>query len=63
MVSINGECLTERLCLIAPRSLAWITEDLPSVGPHDVLVQTRAGAISVGSELSSGHLWLSKPLD
>ena len=51
MVSMNSKRLTERLCLIAPRSLAWITEDLPPVGPHDVLVQTRAGAISIGSEL------------
>ena len=51
MVSMNREHLTERLCLIAPRSLAWITEELPPVGPHDVLVQTRAGAISIGSEL------------
>lgn len=41
----------ERLYLTAPRSLAWITEDLPPIGPHDVLVQTRAGAISIGSEL------------
>ena len=51
MVSMNRERLTERLCLIAPRSLAWITEELPPVAPHDVLVQTRAGAISIGSEL------------
>lgn len=51
MVSMNSKRLTERLCLIAPKSLAWITEDLPPVSPHDVLVQTRAGAISIGSEL------------
>ncbi|MHB8597924.1 MAG: zinc-dependent alcohol dehydrogenase [Ktedonobacteraceae bacterium] len=51
MVSINGECFAECLCLTAPRSLAWITEELPPVGPQEVLVQTRAGAISIGSEL------------
>lgn len=51
MVAMNRGRLTERLCLIAPRSLTWITEELPPVGSHDVLVQTRAGAISIGSEL------------
>lgn len=40
-----------RLCLTAPRSLAWITEELPSIGPHDILVQTCVAAISIGSEL------------
>ena len=49
--SMNRDRLTERLYLIAPKRLAWITEDLPPVGPHDVLVHTRAGAISIGSEL------------
>jgi alcohol dehydrogenase len=51
MESINRVRTTSRLWLTAPRSLAWITEELPSVGPHDVLVQTCAGAISIGSEL------------
>lgn len=39
------------LLLTAPWRLEWITEDLPPVGPLDVLVQTRTGAISIGSEL------------
>ncbi len=51
MVSMNRERLTEHLCLIAPRRLAWISEELPPVGPQDVLVQTRTAAISIGSEL------------
>ncbi len=51
MVSINKEHLNLRLCLTASRSLAWITEELQPLGPQDVLVQTRTGAISIGSEL------------
>ncbi|GCE20851.1 zinc-dependent alcohol dehydrogenase [Dictyobacter kobayashii] len=43
--------MTERLDLVAPRSLTWITEELPSLGPHDVLVKTLTAAISIGSEL------------
>lgn len=39
------------LFLTAPRQLAWISEELPSIAPQDVLVQTRTGAISIGSEL------------
>lgn len=39
------------LFLIAPGHLEWITEDLPPLQPHEVLVQTTAGAISIGSEL------------
>ncbi|GAC1482209.1 MAG: alcohol dehydrogenase catalytic domain-containing protein [Ktedonobacteraceae bacterium] len=51
MIAMNREHLAERLYLIAPEKLIWISEDLPPVGPHDVLVQTRVGAISIGSEL------------
>jgi len=39
------------LLLIAPRQLAWATENLPPLQAHEVLVQTRAGAISSGTEL------------
>lgn len=39
------------LLLTAPGQLAWITEDLPPLQPDEVLVQTTAGAISIGSEL------------
>lgn len=52
MESSNRVRTTSRLYLIAPRSLAWITEELPPLGPHDVLVCTSTGAISIGSELS-----------
>lgn len=39
------------LLLYAPRDLRWVTMALPELGPHDVLVQTRIGAISLGTEL------------
>jgi alcohol dehydrogenase len=39
------------LLLHAPRNLAWQTEALAPLGPHDALVRTIAGAVSVGTEL------------
>ena len=39
------------LLLTVPRQLEWVTENLPAVKPDEVLVQTRAGAISIGAEL------------
>src|SRR5215472_17665888 len=39
------------LLLTAPRRLAWVAEELPAPGPHEVLVKTTAGAVSVGTEL------------
>jgi len=39
------------LLLTAPRQLEWVVEDLPPLQPDEVLVQTTAGAISIGSEL------------
>jgi alcohol dehydrogenase len=39
------------LLLMAPRRLAWVAEELPAPGPHEVLVETTAGAVSVGTEL------------
>jgi alcohol dehydrogenase len=39
------------LLLMAPRRLAWVAEVLPAPGPHEILVQTTAGAVSVGTEL------------
>lgn len=39
------------LLLTAPKQLQWITETLPPLQPHEVLVQTTAGAISIGAEL------------
>ncbi len=47
-----GERMQSRsLLLTAPRQLEWITENLPAVKPDEVLVQTSAGAISIGAEL------------
>ncbi|HVU68309.1 MAG TPA: zinc-binding alcohol dehydrogenase [Ktedonobacteraceae bacterium] len=37
--------------LTAPRSLAWVSETLPSPGLQEVVVETRVSAISIGSEL------------
>src|SRR5215472_3124199 len=39
------------LLLVAPRRLAWAAQELPAPGPHEILVQTTAGAISMGTEL------------
>ncbi len=39
------------LLLAAPRQLEWIAEDLPPLQSSEVLLQTIAGAISIGSEL------------
>lgn len=39
------------LLLTSPRQLEWVTEDLPSLKPHEILIQTTTGAISIGSEL------------
>jgi len=39
------------LLLAAPGQLEWVSEDLPPPQPHEVLIQTTAGAISIGSEL------------
>ncbi|MBO0778866.1 MAG: zinc-binding dehydrogenase [Ktedonobacteraceae bacterium] len=39
------------LVLTAPRRLEWIAEKLPTPGENEVLVRTRAGAISMGTEL------------
>jgi alcohol dehydrogenase len=40
------------LLLTAPGQLEWIIEDLPPLQPDEVLIQTTAGSISIGSELS-----------
>src|SRR5947209_5868177 len=39
------------LLLTAPRQLEWVAENLPPLKPDGVLVQTSAGAISIGAEL------------
>lgn len=46
-------CALERqsLLLTAPRRLEWVSEEPPPPGPDEVLVQTTAGAISIGTEL------------
>jgi alcohol dehydrogenase len=44
---MNGKSLL----LTGPGHLEWVHEDLPLLQPHEVLIQTTAGAISIGSEL------------
>src|SRR2546421_5969964 len=39
------------LLLTAPSKLEWVTENLPPLQSNEVLVQTSAGAISIGAEL------------
>jgi alcohol dehydrogenase len=39
------------LLLSAPRRVAWVERELPPLGPDDVLVETTAGALSIGAEL------------
>ncbi|MFN8513907.1 MAG: zinc-binding dehydrogenase [Chloroflexia bacterium] len=39
------------LLLISPRELRWVEETLPPPGPGEILVATRTGAISLGTEL------------
>ena len=41
----------QSLYLTSQRQLQWVTEELPPLSTHDVLVRTTAGAISIGSEL------------
>lgn len=52
------------LLLTAPRQLSWEETDLPEVQDNDVVIQTRAGAISIGSELPNymGTARHSRPL-
>ena len=39
------------LLLIGPKQLEWVTENLPPLRTDEVLIQTSAGAISIGAEL------------
>ncbi len=39
------------LLLTAPHTLTWVEDTLPSPQPHEIVVQTRAGAVSIGTEL------------
>ncbi|MDP9470955.1 MAG: zinc-binding alcohol dehydrogenase [Chloroflexota bacterium] len=39
------------LTVVEPRRLAWVERILPPPGPDEVVVETLAGAVSVGSEL------------
>lgn len=40
------------MLLTEPGRLAWVQEQLPEIQPGEVLVRTRASAVSVGSELA-----------
>ncbi len=42
----------ESLHFVGPRKLAWFTKTLSQLGPKDLLVQTEATAVSVGTELA-----------
>jgi alcohol dehydrogenase len=42
---------SQSLMLVAPHQMSWIEQDLPPVGPRDLLVETSLGAISIGAEL------------
>jgi alcohol dehydrogenase len=41
----------QSLYVVAPRRAEWIEDDLLPPGPEEVLVATRAGAISIGTEV------------
>lgn len=41
----------QSLLLQQPRALTWVRGQLPELGPHDLLLRTRSGAISLGTEL------------
>lgn len=43
--------LRRSLMLVGPRQLAWVEEELPPLGRDDVLLRTRLGAISIGTEM------------
>ncbi len=47
----NEKIIARSLLLMAPQHLEWVSAELPPLGVQDVLVQTRTGAISIGSEL------------
>src|SRR5579885_2362313 len=48
----DGETMRCRsLLLIGPRQVAWKVEELAPLQPDEVLIETSAGAISIGSEL------------
>ena len=53
-MSVDEERIAVRadsLLLLAPGQLEWIPEALPPLDAHEVLIQTRIGAISIGTEL------------
>jgi alcohol dehydrogenase len=45
------------LMLVSPRRLEWIQEELPPPGADELLVETVAGAVSLGSELPQFTGW------
>ncbi len=51
-IVLEGAPVTSRsLLLVGPRQLVWSESALPALGPGTVLVQTIAGAVSVGAEV------------
>lgn len=63
VTSDRGDIPARSLLLTAPQRLEWVSATLPPLGERDVLVQTRTGAISTGSELPHylGNSRSSKP--
>ncbi|QBD82666.1 zinc-binding alcohol dehydrogenase [Ktedonosporobacter rubrisoli] len=51
MATQREDVIAESLLLVGARQLEWIAEKLPQPAPDEVLIRTRAGAMSIGSEL------------
>ncbi|HLI05913.1 MAG TPA: zinc-binding alcohol dehydrogenase [Ktedonobacteraceae bacterium] len=51
VASHNKNITARSLLLTEPQRLEWVSAELPPPGAQEVLVQTRTGAISIGSEL------------
>ncbi|MCG8350257.1 MAG: zinc-binding alcohol dehydrogenase [Chloroflexales bacterium] len=48
---MHNTLTAQSLLLQRPRQLAWAPDQLPDLDPRDLLLRTRAGAISLGTEL------------
>ncbi len=51
MMEVMSVTTAQVLTVVEPRRLAWVEHILPPPGPDEVVVETVAGAVSVGSEL------------
>jgi alcohol dehydrogenase len=48
---MHDRTTAQSLLLQQPHALAWVRDQLPELGPLDLLLRTRSGAISLGAEL------------